>query len=99
MYQRRIEELTKRGRKAETQGELINVQIEIANIVASGLMRFAQPVTDVSAVPIVATLENYVRLIREQIPDEDFNARIAEFNALTTATATSIALPDDEEDA
>lgn len=98
MYQKKIEELTERGRKAKTQGELVNVQIEIANVVASGLMRFAQPVTDVSAVPIVATLENYVRLIREQIPDEDFDAMIAEFNAFTTATAISMPPPDDEEE-
>lgn len=98
MYQRKIEELTKRGRQAKTQGELVNVQVEIANVVASGLMRFAQPMTDVSAVPIVATLENYVRLIREQIPDEDFDAGIAEFNAFTTATAISMLLPDAEEE-
>lgn len=98
MYQRKIEELTKRGRKAKTQAQLINVQVEIANLVASGLMKFTQPVTDVSAVPIVATLENYARLIRERIPDEDFDSEIAAFNASTTATAVSMPLPDDAEE-
>ena len=93
MFNEKINELSERGAKAKTHGEYLAAQIAIADIVSKGVTASTMPISGVSAAPVVMVLEQYARLIREVVGDDDLlNEEIAELQDNTNTTEFRIQL-------
>ena len=93
MFNQKINELSERGAKAKTHGEYLAAQIAIADIVSKGVTASTMPISGVSAAPVVMVLEQYARLIREAVGDDDLlDEEIAELQENTNTTEFRIQL-------